>query len=58
LAGISLSLIPPGESSNKALFEVKLLGCTVASVLLGLLLYYRGARAKSREGARLQSAAL
>ncbi|MGH9563429.1 MAG: APC family permease, partial [Terracidiphilus sp.] len=54
LAGIALSLIPPGESSNKLLFETKLIGCTVASVVIGLVLYYRGAREKSREAERLQ----
>jgi amino acid transporter len=48
LAGIALSLIPPGESSNKWLFEGKLIGCTGVSVLFGLALYYRGARAKAR----------
>ncbi len=54
LGGIALSLIPPGESSNKWLFEIKLLGCTVVSVLLGLILYCRGARAKAREATHLQ----
>lgn len=49
LAGIILSLIPPGDSSNKVGFELKLVGGTVAAVAIGLVLYYRGARAKSRE---------
>jgi amino acid transporter len=48
LAGIVLSLIPPGDSSNKVGFELKLIGGTVASVALGLILYYRGVRDKSR----------
>jgi len=52
LGGIALSLIPPGESSNKWVFEAKLIGCTVVSVFLGLILYYRGARAKERGAAR------
>jgi len=51
-------LIPPGESTNKWLFEGKLIGCTLASVLLGLVLYYRGAREKSREAERLQATPL
>jgi hypothetical protein len=39
-------LVPPGDSSNKLAFEAKLIGGTLASILLGLLLYYRGARQK------------
>ena len=48
LFGIVLSLIPPGESSNKWLFEAKLVGGTVIAVFVGLVLYWRGAREKSR----------
>jgi amino acid transporter len=44
--GIILSFIPPGDTSSKFLFESKLVVGTVLSVLLGLVLYYRGARAK------------
>jgi len=50
-AGIVLSLIPPGESENKILFEAKLVGGTAVAVLLGLILYFRGARAKRRAAA-------
>jgi amino acid transporter len=49
LCGIVFSLIPPGEESNKVLFECKLVGGTVAALALGLVLYFRGARTKSRE---------
>jgi glutamate:GABA antiporter len=49
VAGIVLSLIPPGETPNKLVFEIKLVSGTVATVLVGLLLYVRGARAKARE---------
>jgi amino acid transporter len=49
LGGIGLSLIPPGETTNKWLFEAKLVGGTVLAVLVGLTLYFRGAREKSRE---------
>jgi amino acid transporter len=49
LIGILVSLVPPGDSSDKLGFELKLVGGTVASVVLGLLLYYRGVRAKARE---------
>src|SRR6202166_1275441 len=48
LAGIALSLIPPGDSFNKLGFELKLIGGTVASVALGLILYLRGVRSKTR----------
>jgi amino acid transporter len=48
LAGIVLSLIPPGDSSNKLSFELKLIGGTVASVALGLILFFRGVRDKTR----------
>lgn len=49
LAGIIFSLIPPGDSSDKLGFEIKLIGGTLASIGLGLALYFRGARAKARE---------
>ncbi|HKW56172.1 MAG TPA: APC family permease [Candidatus Acidoferrum sp.] len=47
LCGIAFSLIPPGEESNKVLFEEKLIGGTLATIALGLFLYYRGARRKT-----------
>jgi amino acid transporter len=49
LMGIALSLIPPGETANKLLFEVKLVSGTAFAVLLGLVLYARGARVRARE---------
>ncbi|HWW50395.1 MAG TPA: APC family permease [Verrucomicrobiae bacterium] len=49
LGGIALSLIPPGESRNKWLFEAKLIGGTLGGVMIGLVLFLRGAREKSRE---------
>jgi amino acid transporter len=55
LGGIALSLIPPGESSNKWLFEAKLLGGTLGGVLVGLVLYSRGARKKSREASETRT---
>ena len=42
--GIALSFIPPGDTASKFLFETKLVAGTVLSVLLGLVLYHRGAR--------------
>jgi amino acid transporter len=47
LLGIIVSAVPPGESVNKIGFEVKLIGGTAVSILLGLALYWRGARSKS-----------
>jgi amino acid transporter len=41
LAGIFVSLVPPGDSTNKILFEVELVVGTAGSILLGLFLYWR-----------------
>ncbi|MDE3062708.1 MAG: amino acid permease [Acidobacteriota bacterium] len=49
LLGIAVSLVPPGDSSDKLGFELKLVGGTLVSILLGLFLYWRGARAKQTE---------
>ena len=46
LIGIVVSLVPPGDSSDKIGFEFKLVLGTLASILLGLVLYWRGARSK------------
>jgi amino acid transporter len=51
LGGIALSFIPPGDSSNKFLFELKLISGTVIAVAIGLILYYRGLRSKQRASA-------
>jgi glutamate:GABA antiporter len=57
VGGIALSFVPPGESANKLLFSLKLIGGTVGAIAFGLILYYRGVRAKAREQASLQLAA-
>lgn len=49
LLGIALSFIPPGEAENKLSFLGKVLGGTVGTLLVGLALYWRGARQKARE---------
>jgi len=49
LVGIAVSLVPPGDSANKLGFELKLLAGTAVSILLGLILYWRGAREKQSE---------
>jgi amino acid transporter len=46
LVGIGLSFVPPGDSANKLGFALTLVSGTAASVLFGLVLYWRGARAK------------
>jgi amino acid transporter len=48
LIGIALSFIPPGDS-DKFVFEVDVIAGTAGSILLGLLLYWRGARSKQAE---------
>jgi amino acid transporter len=45
LIGIILSFFPPGETTTAA-FELQLVGGTAASILIGLFLYWRGARSK------------
>jgi glutamate:GABA antiporter len=52
LLGIVLSFIPPAEATNLWSFEGKLVAGTVGGVAIGLLLYFRGSRAKSRETPR------
>lgn len=49
LLGIFVSLVPPGDSADKVGFELKLVAGTTISILIGLLLYWRGARAKEHE---------
>jgi amino acid transporter len=50
LVCMAVSMVPPGDSANKILFEVKLVIGSVGAILLGLVLYWRGARAKKTEG--------
>jgi amino acid transporter len=52
LVAIAFSIIPPGDTSSKALFEGKVVVTTIVSILIGLALYWRGARSKSAAGAR------
>ena len=54
LGSILLSLIPPGDEPNKLVFEIKLVGGTLAAIFLGLGLYWRGAREKAKEAAAIQ----
>ena len=52
LLGIVLSFIPPAEAASNWVFEAKLAGGTAGGILLGLALYFRGARAKARDALR------
>jgi hypothetical protein len=46
LLGIFVSLVPPGDSASKLGFELKLVTGTVVSILIGLALYWRGAKSR------------
>jgi glutamate:GABA antiporter len=49
LVGIAVSAIPPGDEKHVYLFEAKLIIGTLVSVLIGLVLYWRGVRSKSKD---------
>ena len=49
LLGIFVSLVPPGDSASRWIFEFKVLGETVAATVIGLVLYWRGVRAQRSE---------
>jgi glutamate:GABA antiporter len=51
LLSIVVSVVPPGDTTNRLLFLVKVIGWTVGALVLGLFLYYRGLQAKEREKA-------
>lgn len=47
LLAIIVAMIPPDNIENKPLFELKLIGSTVIALLIGLVMYWRGARQKA-----------
>jgi glutamate:GABA antiporter len=49
LLSIIVSVFPPGDSSNRKLFLIKVVGTTVAVLALGLILYFNGVWKKRRE---------
>ena len=51
LLSIIVSLLPPGDSANRGLFLIKVVGWTLGAMALGLTLYYRGVQTKKREAA-------
>jgi len=46
LLGIFVSLVPPGDALDKLRFQVSVFSSVALSVLIGLALYWRGARSK------------
>jgi glutamate:GABA antiporter len=52
LLSMALSMIPPGETTNKGVFELKLLGGTGIAILIGLALYWRS---KATRGTQKQN---
>jgi glutamate:GABA antiporter len=55
LLSIIVSVLPPGDSANRGLFLIKVVGSSVAAIGLGLTLYYRGVQAKRRDAFRPHS---
>jgi amino acid transporter len=49
LLSIVVSLLPPGDAASRWMFVTKVVGWTVGALALGLVLYYRGLRAKRQE---------
>jgi amino acid transporter len=49
LVSIVLSVFPPGETTDRLSFLLRLLGWVVGAMAVGLVLYWRGARAKAGE---------
>ena len=50
LLSIIFAMIPP-ETESKWIFEAKLLGATVVTIAIGLVLYWHGARSKAQSAA-------
>ncbi|MBZ5530595.1 MAG: APC family permease [Acidobacteriia bacterium] len=48
LGSMALAMVPSEDVKSVALFEISIVVATVASVGIGLLLYWRGARSKAR----------
>src|SRR5262245_29092013 len=46
LLSIIVSVLPPGDAADREVFLAKVVGTTLLTVVVGLFLYWRGARAK------------
>jgi len=46
LLAMAISMIPPGETTNTAVFELKLIGGTSLAILIGLALYWRSKKTR------------
>jgi amino acid transporter len=49
LLSIIVSVLPPGDTANRGVFLIKVVGSTLAAMALGLALYFRGVGAKRAE---------
>lgn len=47
LLAMGISMIPPGETTNAAVFELKLIGGTSLAILIGLALYWRSKKRRA-----------
>jgi len=47
LGSMILAVIPPGDAESKVVFELKIIGATIISIAVGLILYWRGAMSKA-----------
>ena len=50
LLSIVVSMLPPGDTADREIFLAKVVGTTLVTVAVGLLLYWRGAREKQSSG--------
>jgi glutamate:GABA antiporter len=46
---IGFSIVPPGDEPNGLIFVLKIVGGSAASIAIGLVLYWRGARSRQTE---------
>jgi glutamate:GABA antiporter len=46
LGSMLLAVIPPGDAESKVVFVMKIIGATIVSIAIGLILYWRGAKRK------------
>jgi amino acid transporter len=49
LGSMILAMIPPGDAESKVAFVMKIVAATIVSVVIGLILYWRGASKKAAQ---------